>query len=165
MIVYDLSCRPHDHRFEGWFASADDFESQRERGLLTCPQCGSGAIERRVSAPAVPRKGNSGDGVAPPRQQSTDDQAGQAVANLPEQLSTEAREALTKLADMQNKALEKSQWVGNRFAEEARAMHYGEKDADVIHGTTSVEEAKQLAEEGVAVAPLPFPVVPPEAKN
>ncbi len=159
MIVFDLSCRSQGHRFEGWFASKTDFEEQRERGLLTCPQCGSAEVEKCLSAPAVPRKGNSLPVEAPQRS------GAQSVANMPHELSPEAQAALSKLAELQSKALEKSQWVGNRFADEARAMHYGEKDSDAIHGTTSLEEAQSLIDEGVPVSPLPFPVVPLEAKN
>ena len=72
---------------------------------------------------------------------------------------------LMKLAEVQAKALESSTWVGDAFAERSRAMHYGERDAEPIHGQATRDEAKELLEEGITVAPLLFPVVPPEERN
>ena len=77
----------------------------------------------------------------------------------------EVAEALGKLAQAQAKALESSTWVGDKFAEQSRAMHYGERDAATIHGRASLREAKELSEEGIAVAPLPFPVASPGDLN
>ncbi len=158
MIVFDLSCE-HGHAFEGWFGSSADFASQKERGLLSCPQCGSPEVAKAPMAPAVPRKGNQ---VAA----RTDEQhvetpisyggEGQAVSNAP--MPPEVQAALEKLAEVQAKALKQSKWVGDKFAENARAMHYGERKAEAIHGETSVEEAERLLEEGIEVAPLPFPI-------
>ena len=74
-------------------------------------------------------------------------------------------EALQRLARAQTKMLDNSQWVGGKFAETARAIHYGEESDRLIHGETSTDEAKALVEEGISVAPLLFPVVPPSAKN
>jgi hypothetical protein len=75
------------------------------------------------------------------------------------------REIIQSLAQAQAKVLEDSTWVGRSFAEHARAMHYGEKDRESIHGEVAPEEARALLSEGVEVAPLLFPVIPPEAKN
>ena len=72
---------------------------------------------------------------------------------------------MEKLARMQAEALKDSKWVGKTFAEDARAMHYGEKEAAVIHGEATIEEARDLLDEGIAVAPLPFPVAPPDKAN
>jgi hypothetical protein len=69
------------------------------------------------------------------------------------------------LARMQAEALKQSRWVGEDFAEQSRAIHYGEREAEPIHGKATLEEAKELLEEGVAVMPLPFPVVPPDQAN
>ena len=74
-------------------------------------------------------------------------------------------ETMKKLAAMQAKMLKSSEWVGERFVEESRAMHYGERDSRAIHGQATMEEARQLHEEGVPLAPLPFPVAPPDAIN
>ncbi len=73
--------------------------------------------------------------------------------------------ALAKLAQMQAEALKRSKWVGEAFAEHSRAMHYGERDPETIHGKATPKEAKALLEEGIAVAPLPFPVSPPDELN
>ncbi|WP_338245037.1 DUF1178 family protein [Aurantiacibacter hainanensis] len=158
MIVFDLSC-DQGHRFEGWFRSSDDFASQKERGLVACPQCGSQAVSKAPMAPAVGKKGN---------QQSL--QRGKArggknkgVSNFP--LTPEVAAALDQLAKAQAKALENSTWVGKNFVEQSRAMHYGEREHEAIHGEASVEEAKELLDEGVPVAPLPLPVAPPEDVN
>jgi hypothetical protein len=74
-------------------------------------------------------------------------------------------QALHKLAEAQAKALEGSKWVGDGFAEQTRAMHYGERDAETIHGQATHEQALELFEEGIPVSPLPFPVAPPEDLN
>lgn len=169
MIVFDLSC-DNGHAFEGWFGSSGDFASQKERGLLCCPQCGSGQVAKAPMAPAVPRKGNqaavSSEPVAKDQVPAPAASAGpdvQPVSNAP--MPAEVQKALEKLAEAQSKALKASKWVGEKFAENARAMHYGEQDAQAIHGETSVEEAEKLLEEGIEVAPLPFPIAPPEELN
>lgn len=158
MIVFDLSC-DHDHRFEGWFRSSEDFASQMNRGLVACPLCGSQAVKKAPMAPAVGKKGNQqavpGDG----RNAST----GKGLSNTP--MSPEVAAALDKLAKAQAKALENSTWVGKNFVEQSRAMHYGEREHEAIHGEASVEEAKELLDEGVPVAPLPLPVAPPDDVN
>ena len=152
MIVFDLAC-PAGHRFEGWFASSDDFAGQVQRGLVVCPQCGSAEVAKAPMAPAVPRKGN---------QQVTPALA-QAVAGGA--LPAEAQQVLATLAEIQARALKNSRWVGKDFAEQSREMHYGEREAEVIHGQATAEQAKDLLEEGIPVLPLPFPVAPPEDLN
>ncbi len=156
MIVFDLHC-DQGHRFEGWFGSSSDFEDQQSRGLVTCPECGSAHVSKAPMAPAVPAKSNTQpDTAAAPTET-------QPVANTP--MPEEVQKALSALAKAQEKALEKSTYVGKDFAEQSRAMHYGEKDEAPIHGQASVEEAKALVDEGVQVAPLPFPIAPPEDLN
>ena len=159
MIVYDLIC-DHGHRFEGWFGSSGDFAEQRESGLLACPECGSAEVEKAPMAPAVPAKGNSRSDAAPAEVAESDQHP---VSNTP--MPAEVKNALAALAKAQAKALEKSTWVGDKFAEKSRAMHYGEADETPIHGQASAEEAKGLIDEGIAVAPLPFPVAPPDKLN
>jgi len=166
MIVYDLNCE-HGHRFEGWFGSSSDFADQKDRGLVACPECGSAIIDKAPMAPAVGAKGNSGrkpeksDGpVGPP---SDPDAGAQDVSNRP--VPAEVSKALEVLAKAQAKALEKSTWVGSDFARRSREMHYGERDNAPIHGQTSIEEAEALVDEGVSIAPLPFPVAPPDEVN
>lgn len=153
MIVFDLACAD-GHRFEGWFDSSDEFARQQRRGLVACPQCGCSEVLKAPSAAAVPAKGNT-------RAESSADR--HPVANRP--MPPEVAKAMKALAEAQAKALKDSRWVGDRFAEESRAMHYGERDHATIHGQATRDEAEALLEEGIAVAPLPFPVAPPEDVN
>lgn len=154
MIVYDLHCE-NGHRFEGWFGSSADFDEQRERGLVNCPNCGSSKVAKAPMAPAVGAKGNAAP-EAPQEKQAQ-------LSNAP--LPAEVKEALATLAKAQAKALESSKWVGDKFAEEARSQHYGEKDEAPIHGKATKKEAEDLAAEGISVAPLLFPIAPPDELN
>jgi hypothetical protein len=155
MIVFDLCCDA-GHRFEGWFASSAEFARQCEGDLVSCPECGSVAVDKAPMAPAVPRKANQ---LSAPSRSRKDEQ----VVRGP--LPAKVAEALVKLAQAQAKALENSRWVGQAFAEESRAMHYGEREAKPIHGQATADEAKELLDEGIAIAPLPFPVAPPDELN
>ena len=150
MIVFDLCCS-EGHRFEGWFGSSDDYSSQQERGLVTCPACGSSQVDKAPMAPAVPAKGNA--------------RAEQSTQMARGEMPAEVKQALKALAEAQAKALEKSTWVGADFVEKARSMHYGEADEAPIHGQASKEEAEEMLAEGIAVAPLLFPVAPPDELN
>lgn len=155
MIVFDLTC-DSGHRFEGWFGSSEDYAGQRARGLVSCPNCGSAAVDKAPMAPAVPRKSNS--------QPATP--AGSAKQPMTRgAMPPEVAEALGKLAEAQARALKDSRWVGDAFADQTRAIHYGEQDPETIHGQASIEEAQALFEEGIPVAPLPFPVAPPDELN
>lgn len=162
MIVFDLECRIAGHRFEGWFGSSADFASQHERGLLACPQCGSIDVIKAPMAPNLGRKGNQGQATPVP--------SASAPAPGPAPMSKgaippEAVQVLQQLAKLQSEALKESRWVGSKFAEESRAIHYGERDAEIIHGQATPEEAQALVEEGIEVAPLLFPVSPPGKAN
>lgn len=148
MIVFDLACA-HGHRFEGWFASSAAFAEQQARSLVACPHCGTPEVEKAPMAPAVPAKGNS-------------KAERQSVTGM---LPPEVAKAMRALAEAQARALKGSTWVGERFADESRAMHYGERDHATIHGQATHEEAVALADEGIAVSPLPFPVAPPDELN
>jgi hypothetical protein len=143
VIVFDLACAPAGHVFEGWFASSDDYERQREAKLVSCPICDSPSVAKAVMAPRLNAKGNQGPAADP------------AVV----------KQAMAALAAAQKKVLESSDFVGERFAEEARAIHLGEADARAIHGKATPEQAASLAEEGITVAPLPFPLVEPGQEN
>jgi len=158
MIVFDLECRAGGHRFEGWFGSSDDFAQQQERGLVTCPECGSGEVGKAVMAPSIGKKGNQAVSVGPRVHAGS-----KAVSTR--KLPPEAAEMIQKLATIQTEALKESKWVGENFAEDARAMHYGESEQKAIHGQATIEEAKELIEEGIEVAPLPLPIAPPEKTN
>ena len=177
MIVFDLECRDGGHRFEGWFGSSDDFAQQQERGLLACPTCGSVNVAKAVMAPHVGRKGNQLPARAPaekggntaiaappsPPAVGTGGSAPQVMAGGG--LPPEAVAMFRALATMQAEALKSSKWVGDSFADDARAMHYGEKDVEAIHGQTTAEEARDLIEEGIEIAPVLFPIAPPGETN
>jgi len=143
MIIFDLKCAPHGHVFEAWFGSSEDYEAQRARGLVSCPLCGSGEIDKAPMAPAVGARGNRADGLPP----------------------AQMKALLGAMADAQKKLLETSEHVGPRFADEARAIHLGEAEARAIHGQATPQQADELREEGVPVARLPFPVIAPEETN
>jgi hypothetical protein len=163
MIVFDLQCGDNGHVFEAWFGSTDDYESQRARGLVECPICGSGAIEKAVMAPRLAAKGNSRSEIRLP------DASPQSDAPVPmasgETSAAAMKAMLRALAEAQKKALEGSDYVGKRFAEEARAIHEGDSEERAIHGQATPEEARALIEDGVHVAPLPFPIRPPGRDN
>jgi len=137
--------------FEAWFGSSADYESQRAGGLIACPICGDTDVAKGVMAPNIAAKGN--------RQTQTP-----AVPAAKED-RPDPRAVMAALARVQAKMLEGSQWVGSAFADKARAMHLGEAPEAPIHGQTSIAEAKALVEEGVPIAPLPLPVVPPDKCN
>lgn len=152
MIIFDLRCEPAGHVFEAWFASSSAFEEQRGRGLVACPMCGSERVAKAPMAPAVGAKGNS----------STAEARSQGLfGGAPEEVKT----MLAAAAELQRTLLAGSESVGPRFASEARAIHLGEADPRPIHGEATRAEAERLIDEGVPIAPLPFPVVPPGEEN
>jgi hypothetical protein len=132
MKVLDLQC-PHGHRFEGWFASADEFEAQLSRKLVECPVCGATEVSRMPSAPRLNLSGASRPAPADPRA-----------------LQAQVMRALREVLD-------KTENVGERFAEEARRIHYNEAPVRSIRGVTTPEDAQALVEEGIDVMPLPVP--------
>lgn len=149
MIVFNLACE-HGHLFEGWFASADDMASQKTRGLLSCPMCSSTQVEKQLSAPRLNLL-PSGPDHAPAKAtgQSNSGQTPHAMM-APQQ---------AEMLAMLRKMVENTEDVGNKFPEEARRIHYNETEARSIRGVASPKEAAALAEEGIAVTQLPFPVV------
>lgn len=149
MIVFDLKCAT-GHVFEAWFGSSADYEDQRGRRLIACPMCGVTEIGKAVMAPRL------GSGVV--------EETRVPVATAPEQ-APEVKAMLAALARVQAQMLEKSEWVGARFADEARAIHHGEADQRQIHGQATIAEAAALAEEGVPLMPLPLPVTPPDQSH
>ena len=166
MIAYDLRCSSA-HIFEGWFASSDAYDAQLGNGLLFCPMCGDELITKALSAPFIARKGNQSVRSSLPENRAVADEStplALPVSNAP-QIPDAMSYLMQKLATAQAEVLKKSEWVGNKFADEARAIHYGETQARQIHGEASLKEAEALAEEGVGIAALPLPFIPPEAKN
>ena len=149
MIIFDLRC-PTGHVFEAWFGSSADYESQQARGLVSCPLCGASEVEKAPMAPAVPAKGNSRPDAAPELF------SGNAEA---------VKAMMAAVATLQKKMIENSESVGDRFADEARAIHLGEAEARAIHGRATREQAESLIDEGIPVAPLLFPVAEPGTEN
>ena len=152
MIVFDLRCSPTGHVFEAWFGSSPDYESQRQRGLVTCPLCGSERIEKAVMAPHVGTKSN---------------RARQDLALQPNLGSDPGavKEMLAALAAVQKEMLASSAYVGESFAEEARAIQAGDAEARSIHGSATWEQTTALLAEGIQIIPLPFPVIEPGQEN
>ncbi|MBA3593975.1 MAG: DUF1178 family protein [Pseudomonadota bacterium] len=163
MKVLDLQCS-HQHAFEGWFASEGDFQSQLGRGLVTCPLCGDPTIRKMPSAPRL----NLGASASEPALAS-----GSRALSLPAAASaggpTQDVVAVAGEPDVQagflkalRHVLANTEDVGQRFADEARAMHYGDAEQRSIRGQASRAEAIELIEEGIEVMPLPLPEIAKE---
>lgn len=134
MIRFSLACEK-GHDFEGWFRNGEDYETQRKRGLISCPNCNSSKVEKALMAPSV---------------QSSRKKESVALA-----VSAQQKAAMAQLRELAAKLRENSDYVGDRFAEEARKIHFGEADARSIHGEATPEEAVSLIEDGVEFLPLP----------
>lgn len=148
MIRYSLTCEA-DHTFETWFRSSADFEGLATKGNIACPTCGSTNVEKALMAPAVAtsrkkeaRKEAAGDSL-----QVANPQAAEAAAKRTELMAMmrQLREEVTKNAD----------YVGERFAEEARRMHFDETEQRGIYGEATPSEVRELHEDGIPVLPLP----------
>ena len=165
MIVYNLAC-DQDHPFEGWFGSADDLASQQARGLLACPICGSAKVQKMLSAPrlnllsAKERAEVQPAAAAPSAGASTD-----ATADTAAHTQAMVAPHHAKLREMIREIVANTEDVGQNFPEEARRIHYNEAPARSIRGIASQKDAEALAEEGIAVAQLPFSVTPKNALN
>jgi hypothetical protein len=132
MIKYRLVCN-EGHEFEGWFRSGAEYDAQADSGRLSCPACASTAIAKAVMAPSILSRGDRQARPTPARQQ-------EIVA------------ALRRL----NEAVDaRSTYVGERFAEEARRIHFGEAEERIVHGEATADEVRGLGEDGVPVLPLP----------
>lgn len=149
--VFDLSCE-HDHLFEGWFASQQSYDDQLAQGLVRCPVCQSTQVLRRVSAPHLNLR-HSPMRDAPQELSKTTIQKGQAAVASPssQQLARLQAEVLRQVRGI----VRQSEDVGNRFADEARRMHEGEAKERPIRGIASLDECRELAEDGISVMPIP----------
>jgi hypothetical protein len=143
VIIFDLRCGARGHVFEAWFGSSEDYEAQQARGLVACPICGAVDVDKAPMAPRVGARGSRAAGPPP-----------EAV-----------KAALAGMAEAQKQLLEKSEHVGDRFPDEARAIHLGEAESRAIHGRATAADAESLREEGIPIATLPFPVPDPGAEN
>ena len=148
MIKYNLICR-HDHEFEAWFSSSSDYDDQRQKRLVQCPYCNSATVEKAIMAPNV------------------------STSRKKDKIASKQLESQKKAMAMMNAAAskvrkeieEKCDYVGDKFADEARAIHYGEKSERAIYGEATASEAAELHEEGVGIAPLPDILSPKPSKK
>jgi len=158
VIRYALSCQK-GHAFESWFESSSVFDKQAARGLIECPICGSIKIGKAIMAPGVARnaRGPAREAPAPAAPPEASD-ARAPVAML----SEKERELRTKLKELRDHVVKNADYVGEKFPEEARKMHYGDVEHRSIYGEASPRQAAELIEEGIELHPLP---VLPEDRN
>lgn len=143
MIRYALRCEK-GHEFDGWFRSSDAFASMHEAGQVSCAHCGSTDVRKALMAPAVPAEKAAAPVEAP-------------------QISQPQNPAEAALDKLRRHIEANSDYVGLRFADEARAMHEGRSQERAIHGEARPDEARKLLEDGIPVAPLPF--IPRQKSN
>lgn len=141
MIVFNLTCG-NDHRFEGWFASAAEFEQQQQSTLLTCPVCGSNHVSKALHAPHV----NTGTTDNPSQRKLQTKNGMEQYANVGDAVSQLVEYLIANTED-----------VGDEFPEQARKIHYNETPERKIRGNASREEVKDMREEGIEVMALPVP--------
>jgi hypothetical protein len=151
MIRYRLQC-DGGHEFEGWFRNADAFDQQAADKLVTCPQCGSNGVTKALMAPSVVTSKGKAPRAAPANARPADPEPARAPVVMANPAQRELLQAIRKLRD---ELVAKSEYVGPRFAEEARKIHNEESEARGIYGEASPDEVKELTEEGVEIYPLP----------
>lgn len=137
MIKFSLKC-DQNHRFDSWFQSSGAFDALAQAGHLTCPECGSSQITKELMAPRVSTRDDTPDAPSVP-----------AITNPPEEVAR-------AIAELRQKVEKNSDYVGDRFASEARAIHDGDVPERAIHGEAKPEEARALIEDGIEIMPLPF---------
>lgn len=151
MIRYALHC-DRDHQFESWFQNSSAYDSQVKRKLVTCPICGSAKVDKAIMAPRiVGKKGRT----TPPPERATTPAPEAAPSGSTSLMMAQERELRAKLKELRDHIVKNADNVGERFANEARAMHYGDKEHRPIYGEASPDEAKSLIDEGIEVSPLP----------
>lgn len=143
MIRYDLICAD-GHEFDGWFSDSSAFDKQARKGQVSCIQCGSTRIEKQLMAPGIPMKGNRK--VEP---------AAAAKPLLASAFDPRQQKLMQLMREVRKVVEENSEYVGNKFADEARKIHYEEAEKRGIYGETTADDAKALIEEGIDIHPLP----------
>jgi hypothetical protein len=138
MIRYDLRC-DRGHEFDGWFSDSSAFDAQRAKHLVACAHCGSAEVEKQLMAPGIPARSN---------RKSPAKIAGGVM-------DPEARRMLALMRELRQQVETNAEYVGEKFADEARKIHYEEAEKRGIYGEASHEDAKALLEEGIDVHPLP----------
>jgi hypothetical protein len=172
MIRYALVCEA-GHAFEAWFASSGAFAEQQQAGQVACAICGSSQIGKALMAPSLTSRRREAPEAAPGAGQPAAEAAAadeegstagrDAAQPVPVAAHTDKREELIGLLrKLRRHVTENAEYVGKRFPEEARKIHYGETDKRGIYGEASAEEARELADEGIDFHPLP---VLPEERN
>jgi hypothetical protein len=156
MKVLDLQCR-QAHGFEGWFGSEEDFLSQRERGLVTCPVCGDAEVSKLPSAPRLNLRSHEASKSSENPSSEHNAPSTSTPAVLAPQPSAEVAQLQAAMWQAVKHVLAHTEDVGTGFAEEARKIHYGEAKERHIRGQASLEETQSLIEEGIEVMPLPLP--------
>jgi hypothetical protein len=162
MIRYTLNCE-HGHDFESWFQNSAAYDKQVKRKLVTCPICGTAKVEKAIMAPRLARAD-----VEPPPPAPMPPVPPAAMSPIPPMppaapgkaavamMSPQERELRQKLKELRDHVTRNANYVGPRFPEEARKMHYGEIEHRSIYGEASPEDAKALHEEGIEFHPLPI---------
>jgi hypothetical protein len=159
MIRYALAC-DNGHAFESWFQNSTAYDKQVKAGLLACPVCNSVKVEKTIMAPGVLGAKKRGDAPLPERPPSPvrPPETSSPVAIV----SPQEREFRKKLKELRDHLTKNADYVGGKFPEEARKMHYGETEHRSIYGEASPDQAKELHEEGIEFHPLP---VLPDERN
>lgn len=151
MIRYTLNCE-RGHSFESWFANSAAYDKQQKRALVSCPVCGSAKIEKAIMAPRLNRNEAAEPPTSPPPPAAAPAPPKTPVAMM----SPAERELRQKLKELREHITKNADYVGPRFPEQARKIHYGEIEHRSIYGEASPEEAKELHEEGIDFHPLPI---------
>jgi hypothetical protein len=156
VIRYALVCERR-HAFESWFADSAAYDRQAARALVICPVCGSAKVEKAIMAPALGRgsKSKSIDAREAATQAEGVSAEPASEATPVAMISQHERELRAKLKELRDHLVKNADYVGPKFPEEARRMHYGEIDHRSIYGEASPDEAKSLHEEGIEFHPLP----------
>jgi len=144
MILYRLRCND-DHEFEGWFRNAATFDDQRDSGALECPVCGTAEVSKALMAPSIGKGQEAAATMPVPAEMQAMHPAVRQAAELKRQLR-----ALRRVVE------ENCDYVGDRFADEARRIHYGESEAHGIYGETTPEESERLKDEGIEFGSVPW---------
>ena len=160
MIRYTLVCAK-DHTFESWFPNSAAYDKQAKRGLVTCPACGSSKVDKAIMAPKLSGTRKRSTASAPVVEATEAPAANTSTAPVA-MVSPQESELRQKLKELREHLTKNSDYVGQKFPEEARKMHYGETDPRSIYGEASLEDAKELHEEGIEFHPLP---VLPDDRN
>jgi hypothetical protein len=166
MIRYALACE-HGHNFESWFANSAAYESQAKKRMVVCPVCNSAKVEKTIMAPNLSATKKTEKPIAPlaskqPAEspETKKPEPAQEQAAPVAMMSPQEREFRSKLRELREHLTRNADYVGRKFPEEARKMHYGETEHRSIYGEASPDQAKELHEEGIEFHPLP--VLPDE---